>query len=69
MMPEPQCNAVHDVPTRFERREKWRYMRGFNHLAEVIKGAKLKDGEQNIIFRCGSKFARRATFDNISKIY
>ena len=44
-MPEPQCNAVHDVPTRFVRREKWRYLCEFNHLAEVIKGAKLKDGE------------------------
>ena len=38
MMPEPQCNTVHDVPTRFVRREKWRRMRGFNHLAKVIKG-------------------------------
>ena len=50
-MPEPQFNAVHDVPTRFVRREKWRYMRGFNHLAEVIKGAKLKDGEQKNNFQ------------------
>ena len=25
--------------------ENWRRMRGFNHLAEVIKGAKLTDGE------------------------
>ena len=38
MMPEPQCNTVHDVPTRFVHGEKWRRMRGFNHLAKVIKG-------------------------------
>ena len=54
---------VHDVPIRFVRREKWRYMRGFNHLAEVIKGAKLKDGEQKNNFSDGgSKFARRDYF-------
>ena len=36
-MPELQCNAVHDVAIRFVRREKWRYMRGFSHLAEVCQ--------------------------------
>ena len=45
MMPEPQCNTVHDVPTRFVHGEKWRRMRGFNHLAKVIKGVQFKDGE------------------------
>ena len=56
MTAEPQCNAVHDVPIRFVRREKWRYMRGFNHLAEVIKGAKLKDGEQKNNFQMRLNF-------------
>ena len=29
----------------FVRQEKWRFMRGFNHLAKVIKGVQFKDGE------------------------
>ena len=44
-MPEPQCNAAHDVSTRFVRRENWRRMCGYNHLASVTKGVQLKDGE------------------------
>ena len=36
--------------------KKWRRMRGFNHLAEVIKGEKLKDGEPKNNFQMRLKF-------------
>ena len=57
MMSKLQCNAVHDVPTWFVRREKWRRMRGFNHLAKVIKGAQFKDGELRNYFQIAARIS------------
>ena len=44
-------------------------MRGFNHLAEVIKGAKLKDGEPKNNFQIAAQFSPDALLLTISPKY